>query len=482
MDPIIGGAIIGAGANLLGGLFGSNNQRQIGQQNAQVYANAQPYAAEAYNTVKNLQPYSAPRPPTFGTRTAAAPPLNQSGAFSNVQPYNPATALAKAGPPPDTTGMWANVQPFDPQSLFANIIPPSLEDMLQKGLISESAFENIKIDPKLRDLQMRALNKLQEIADNDGMTIQERVRLRESMDTIARQQRMQRYAIQQSFEARGLSGSGVEIAMTLAANQGEAEGLSVAGAETAAAGAERAFQATMQAGQMAGQIAQADFEREARIASARDAIATFNASQTIQALQANFQNQMAIGGARAQAGQQAFANWMDVVKAKENATNQSYEYRFQQAAAYANAGQQWFANSMNVLQAQYSANQQAYENYFTWARATDDYAVQQYDANFRAVKSEYDAYLQRISMQANAANQYASYIAGAPGVPPGSPIGSSNILGSIAGGVLMGPIGSAVGAIGNVASKVGGFVKGLFSDERMKTDIIYLRAMYASLR
>jgi len=410
MDPLIGSTLINVGANVLGGILGSKPAAPaLGMGRSQFKA-ASPYMEEAYNSTKALQPYSppvnwaqqpnfqAPRP-SFGGATANIQPLGQQGYFNNIQPYDPRAELAKAGGSPDTTGMWAGIQPYNPTAALESIgPPPSLQEMLDRGTISESAFERIQIDPKLRELQMRALGKLQEIADNDGMTIQDRVRLREEMDTVARQARMQRYAIMQNMEARGLSGSGVEIAMALAAHQAEVEGLSTAGAEAAARGEERAFQATMQAGQLAGQIAEQDWNREAQKAQAMDAIATFNASQTMRAIQADFENRMQLGQAYATAGQQYFTNWMNVTAAKERSAQQAYEYRFQMASAFAQAGQDWFSNTVNLAKLNYQANQDAYENYFQWARARDDYAVQEYDAYFRSVKSEYDSYMDRLKL------------------------------------------------------------------------------------
>src|SRR6266498_658950 len=155
MDPITIGELISAGSNLLGGLLG-NNQRPVNtggvqQGNVDAYNAGTPYAKEGYDTIKNIGSYtppvnwgsqpsfSAPKPTNFGSNTQNTTPLNQSGAFSNITPYDPRAALATAGGAPNTTGTWANVQPYDPQAIFANIVPPSLDEMLSKGLISESA-------------------------------------------------------------------------------------------------------------------------------------------------------------------------------------------------------------------------------------------------------------------------------------------------------------------------------------------------------
>ena len=503
MDPIIGATLINTGANILGGLLGGD--KKAGGMTQAGYDAGKPYAEQAYQGVQQLQPYSPPvnwqTQPTFqaprasfGGTTANIQPLNQSGAFSGIQPYDPRQELAKAGGTPDTTGMWAGVEPYNPATALDSIgPPPSLQEMLDRGTINESAFERIQIDPKLRELQMRALGKLQEIADNDGMTIQDRVRLRESMDTVSRQARMQRYAIMQNMEARGLSGSGTEIAMALAAHQAEVEGLSVAGSEAAARGEERAFQATISAGQMAGEIAQQDWQREAQKASALDAIATFNASQSMKAIQADYENRLQLGQAYATAGQQYFSNWMNVTAAKENAAQKSYEYRFQMAQAFAAAGQNWFENTVNLSKLTYQANQDAYENYFQWARSMDDYAVQQYDANFRAVKSEYDSYMEKLKLwedqsrftygaaidlaktKSAAARDYGNYLSQAPGGSSGSG-GMSLGLGTLVGGMIGGVGGAITGsmnAVTGAVKKVGSFIGGLFSDDNLKKNVNY---------
>ena len=313
------------------------------------------------------------------------------------------------------------------------------------------------------------------------------------MDTVSRQARMQRYAIMQNMEARGLSGSGTEIAMALAAHQAEVEGLSVAGSEAAARGEERAFQATISAGQMAGEIAQQDWQREAQKASALDAIATFNASQSMKAIQADYENRLQLGQAYATAGQQYFSNWMNVTAAKENAAQKSYEYRFQMAQAFAAAGQNWFENTVNLSKLTYQANQDAYENYFQWARSMDDYAVQQYDANFRAVKSEYDSYMEKLKLwedqsrftygaaidlaktKSAAARDYGNYLSQAPGGSSGSG-GMSLGLGTLVGGMIGGVGGAITGsmnAVTGAVKKVGSFIGGLFSDDNLKKNVNY---------
>jgi hypothetical protein len=85
-----------------------------------------------------------------------------------------------------------------------------------------------------------------------------------------------REAILQDAAARGIGGSGLELAAMLGSQQQAASDASRAGLQTAAEAERRALEAIIQQGQLGGQVSQEDFEKQARIAEAKDLISKFN--------------------------------------------------------------------------------------------------------------------------------------------------------------------------------------------------------------
>lgn len=406
------------GLNALEGAMNADAARKQAKASRDAWKQGQPYAQDSWNRMRDFQSFKptvdwsqtntfdgtgiinrAGPPPNSvqpiqnvglieaGKNTNRMTALDQSRFFDKYKPYDPREQISQA-PPVNLEGFFAGIQAYNPTDVIkAAGAPPSLKQMLQMGTVKDSEFSKIVNDPKTIQLQQKALAKLQEIADNDGMTIADKVRLRESMDQVARQQRMQRYAVMQHYESMGLGGSAIEMAASLQTGQDAVETLSKAGAEAAAMGSERAMQATIQLGAMATTLRDQAFREQAAKAQAMDEIAKFNAAQSMQAVQAEYQNRMQLAQTVAQAGQQFFGNMMALRTAQANAKQQSYENVFRFREAMANAGQQWFSNVMNLAHSRYQAAQQAYENAFALARAKDDYAIAGWEMAFNKAQA-----------------------------------------------------------------------------------------------
>lgn len=143
-----------------------------------------------------------------------------------------------------------------------------------------SAYTTLGPDPALRAAQMRSLSALQDIAAG-RLQPMDQIRQQQAMDAANRNEQGQRGAIMQHMAARGMAGSGAELAAQLAAQQGGANRAYAAGSEAAANANQRALSAIGQSGQMAGNIRGQDWGEAAQRAGALDAMSRFNAGQRV---------------------------------------------------------------------------------------------------------------------------------------------------------------------------------------------------------
>jgi hypothetical protein len=157
---------------------------------------------------------------------------------------------------------------------LAGQLDPAMEEAIFQ---TPSEMLNVKGDPRLRDAQLGALSKLAEVSKG-GMTMQDSAML----DQIRRQVDTQAHgaddAILQNMQARGMGGSGAELAARLsgsqaAANRKSSEGLQVGGLAT-----QRALEAIMNRGTLGGQIRSQDFNEDSSKAKAQDEINRFNSA------------------------------------------------------------------------------------------------------------------------------------------------------------------------------------------------------------
>lgn len=177
---------------------------------------------------------------------------------------------------------------------YANIQPPTiaeqelhLQQLVQQGVITpeeaqtvllqQSDLNNISLDPNLKKNQMDALAGLQDIADSGGMTAMDRANLAKIQSQEDTAARGKREAILQNAASRGLAGSGLELMNNMINQQESATRQSQRDLDVAGTAQQRALEALMQQGQLAGTIQNQDFNQQAKIADANDAIAKFNA-------------------------------------------------------------------------------------------------------------------------------------------------------------------------------------------------------------
>lgn len=172
---------------------------------------------------------------------------------------------------PDVEQMKLNLTPYQIQGLLDSIN----ETAEQQG---PSATAGITTDPRLAQAQMQALQKLQDVGSM-GITPAEQVQAREMQRQAQAQEAQRQASILQNMKSRGVAGSGAEAAARLMSAQNMSNQVASSSDQLRADAFNRALQATAQAGSLGGSIRQQSFTEQDRIASAKDAIANFNAQQ-----------------------------------------------------------------------------------------------------------------------------------------------------------------------------------------------------------
>ncbi len=172
-----------------------------------------------------------------------------------------------------------------------------LEQLIQQGALSpeqaatisqeQSAMNGISLDPKLKEAQMNALSSLSDISDSGGMTMMDKANLSKIQSEEDAAARGKREAIIQNANARGAGGSGVELMSQMLNQQESASRKSARDLDVAGMAQQRALDALMQQGNLAGNIQSQDFNQQSQVAGANDAISRFNAQNQQSQLNQN---------------------------------------------------------------------------------------------------------------------------------------------------------------------------------------------------
>lgn len=154
----------------------------------------------------------------------------------------------------------------------AGILTPEVEQTIKLG---PSKVSQITEDPETRDAQLSALKIIQEAATT-GFTPESRSELNKIRDEVARDAESRRQQIVQNFQARGMGGSGAELASTLQSEQTAANQASRQGDELSAEASRRALDSAFKSGQLGGDIRGQDFDVNKVRSSAEDEFSRFN--------------------------------------------------------------------------------------------------------------------------------------------------------------------------------------------------------------
>lgn len=181
-------------------------------------------------------------------------------------------------------------------------------EQAESQLVSSNAFDKITTDPSYVGAQKQALQQLQNIGSQGGMTAVDKAQLQDIDDNENAQRQGQDQAILSNAKERGVGGSGIETVNRLLSQQNASNAAAKQGTDVAAQAQTRALQALQSAGQLGGQIESQQYGEQAQKAGAQNAIDQFNTqtanatnlynTQTANQAQAsNLQNQQSIDNA-----------------------------------------------------------------------------------------------------------------------------------------------------------------------------------------
>lgn len=202
----------------------------------------------------------------------------------------------------------------------------------------ESNYGSIAADPRLVDSEINALRSLEERA-NEGLTLQDQADMARLQNDVSRRARGRQGAIQQDMTARGIRGSGLDLVAQMQASQDATETEALASLEKTAQAQNNKRAAAIDAGNLAGRQRGQQFNEQAAIAAARDAIARFNAGNQVdqQRLNLELQNRAADQNwnRRNSVSDQnvdtrnnvALQNWGRQNTVSDNNTSAAYNYR-----------------------------------------------------------------------------------------------------------------------------------------------------------
>lgn len=158
---------------------------------------------------------------------------------------------------------------------YNNISLPVLTEIANE-VLGPSAFEQIKVSPEFKAAQIKALDDMSQIEESGGLALEDRANLNRVRNQVAQSNSARDASIIDNMQARGIAGSGAELATRLASNQAAANQENQAGLDIAAAARKRRFDAIRERAGMAGSMRSQDFDEQSRVAQAKDARDAFN--------------------------------------------------------------------------------------------------------------------------------------------------------------------------------------------------------------
>lgn len=152
-----------------------------------------------------------------------------------------------------------------------------LDPQMEQAVNQEATrLASINLDPSSREAELNALTKLQQVSDAGGLDAQAKEKEYQAINTSNANEAGQQGAIMQNFAARGVGGSGAQLAAALSADQGSANRGATAGMQSASDAEQRALQALTQSGQIGATLNNQDYKQASDAAAAQDAINRFN--------------------------------------------------------------------------------------------------------------------------------------------------------------------------------------------------------------
>lgn len=182
-----------------------------------------------------------------------------------------AMAQLQSVPVPDPESLKVQMQQFVQQGLIA----PQDADAI---LVQHNAYDEVRGNDQARGAQLAALQGFQDQGNAGGLTDTSRAAIQSTLDEVANTERGQRQAIGQDARRRGISGSGLELAQQLMAQQSSADQAGRQGMDIAALAEQSKIEALKNAANVGTTIQGQDLDAQGAKAEAANQIAMYNAT------------------------------------------------------------------------------------------------------------------------------------------------------------------------------------------------------------
>lgn len=158
------------------------------------------------------------------------------------------------------------------------VVIPSLDELIEAGTISDTAYSDIETDPATRQATTSAMNALLEEGESGGQSVQSKAELEGALNQARQAERMQTEAIMEDMARRGQAGGGSELVQRMMASQNAMSEARSTGVQAAADARTRAMESLVQAGNLGSTVRGQDWTEESAKAAAQDALNQWNAN------------------------------------------------------------------------------------------------------------------------------------------------------------------------------------------------------------
>lgn len=220
------------------------------------------------------------------------------------------------------------------QYKLAGTLSPELEHAIKQD---PSAFQDIVKNQQYSQAQGKALQQLQSLGEEGGLSLSDKADLQTQMIANANKDKANRDAITDDFARRGQLGSGMALQAQLQGSQAAGDRDAQMRLQTLGSARDRALQAIQGAGDLAGHLQDQDYRMQSDAASAKDRINQFN-TQNAQGVQ---QRNVAARNDAAQANLNAKQNLMnsnvDIANKQQQYNRELYQKQFDNQLGLATA-------------------------------------------------------------------------------------------------------------------------------------------------
>jgi len=262
--------------------------------------------------------------------------------------------------------LWENLEIPDAEKQKILLENPQLVELLQAEDLGDSAMDEISLDPKMREAQLRALADMQEQSET-GLSVEDRSARNELQRDMAAQSQAEQKSILSGMAQRGTLDSGASLAAQLGSQQAGAQRGAEAADRLAADASSGRKQALMNASNLAGNMEGADFGRQAQQAQAKDIINRFNVSNRQNVSAQNIASRQALENQRAATAnqqqmhnkalqQQQFQNQMQKTAGQTGQYNKQADTAASSAQAKAQAGSDMMGSMIGAGATMYAAS------------------------------------------------------------------------------------------------------------------------------